>query len=123
MLPDGPYRWFVFLEVALAVVTFVALCFIVAPYGRHARTGWGPTVPARVGWVVMESPASILFLVFYLLGDHRFELVPLIFLALWQLHYVQRVFVYPFLMRSSGRMPVAVMAMAMAFNLLNTWIN
>jgi 3-oxo-5-alpha-steroid 4-dehydrogenase 1 len=123
MLPDGPYRWFVFLEVALAVVTFVALCFIVAPYGRHGRTGWGPTVPARVGWVIMESPASILFLVFYLLGDHRFELVPLIFLALWQLHYIQRVFVYPFLMRSSGRMPVAVMAMAMGFNLLNTWIN
>jgi 3-oxo-5-alpha-steroid 4-dehydrogenase 1 len=123
MLPDGPYRWFVFLEVALAVVTFVVLCFIVAPYGRHGRRGWGPTVPARMGWVIMESPACILFFVFYLLGDHRFQLVPLIFLALWQLHYIQRVFVYPFLMRSSGRMPVAVMTMAMAFNLLNTWIN
>lgn len=122
-MPDGPYRWFVYAEIALAVVTFVALCFIVAPYGRHGRSGWGPTVPARVGWVVMESPASIVFLVFFLLGDHRFELVPLLFLALWQLHYVQRAFVYPFLMRSGSRMPVSVVAMAILFNLLNAWVN
>ncbi|WP_271178314.1 DUF1295 domain-containing protein [Leifsonia poae] len=122
-MPDTAFGWLVALEIALAVVTFVALCFIVAPYGRHNRGGWGPTVPSRVGWVVMESPASILFLVFYLLGEHRAELVPLIFLALWQLHYVQRAFVYPFLMRGGGRMPVSVMAMAMLFNLLNTWIN
>ena len=26
---------------ALAVVTFIALTFVTAPYGRHARTGWG----------------------------------------------------------------------------------
>ncbi|KQV06739.1 methyltransferase [Leifsonia sp. Root112D2] len=124
MLPAAVYSWFVSLEIALAVVTFVALCFIVAPYGgRHGRAGWGPTVPARVGWVIMEAPASILFLIFYLLGDHRGELVPIIFLVLWQAHYLQRAFVYPFLMRSGSRMPVVVMLMAMAFNLLNTWVN
>ena len=65
-MPEGPYRWFVYAEIALAVVTFVALLFIVAPYGgRHGRAGWGPTVPARVGWIVMEAPASILFVVFF----------------------------------------------------------
>lgn len=122
-MPAGPYRWFVYLEIALAIVTFVALLFVVAPYGRHGRGGWGPTVPARVGWVVMESPASLLFLVFFFLGEHRFELVPLVFLFLWQLHYVQRVFVYPFLMRGSGRIPLSVMGMAIAFNALNTWVN
>jgi len=117
------YTVFVWLEIALAVVTFVALCFIVAPYGRHGRGGWGPTVPARVGWIVMESPASLLFLVFFLLGENRFQLVPLVFLALWQLHYIQRAFVYPFLMRGGSRMPVSVMGMAMLFNVLNTWVN
>ena len=120
---ESPYRWFVYLEIALAVVTFIALCFVVAPYGRHGRSGWGPTVPARVGWMIMESPASLLFLLFYLFGEHRAELVPLLFLLLWQVHYVQRVFVYPLLMRAGGRMPVSVMAMAIAFNVLNTWVN
>ena len=119
----GPYPWLVWLEIALAVVTFVALCFIVAPYGRHHRAGWGPSLRARVGWVIMEAPASVLFAAFYLLGDHRAELVPLIFLGLWQLHYVQRAFVYPFLIRGHGRMPVSVVGMAIAFNLLNAWIN
>ncbi|HEY2557266.1 MAG TPA: DUF1295 domain-containing protein [Diaminobutyricibacter sp.] len=120
---ESPYRWFVYLEIALAVVTFIALCFVVAPYGRHGRGGWGPTVPARVGWMIMESPASLLFLIFYLFGDHRAELVPLVFLVLWQVHYVQRVFVYPLLIRSGSRMPLSVMGMAIAFNVLNTWVN
>ena len=123
MPAPGPYRWFVFLEIALAVISFVALCFVVAPYGRHDRSGWGPTVPARVGWIVMEAPASLLFLALYLLGDHRFEAVPLVLLGGWQLHYVQRAFVYPFLMRSGARMPVSVVAMAIAFNMLNAYVN
>lgn len=123
-MPEGAYRWFVYAELALAAVTFVALLFIVAPYGgRHGRGGWGPTVPARVGWVVMEAPASILFVVFYLLGTHRFDPVPLLFLALWLVHYVYRAFVYPFLMRSGSRMPVLVMLLAIGFNLLNAWVN
>ena len=123
MSTTDPYPWFVSLEIALAVLTFVGLCFIVAPYGRYGRRGWGPTVPSKVAWVVMEAPASVLFFVFFLLGQHRFELVPLVFLALWQLHYLQRAFVYPFLMRGRGRMPVSVMGMAILFNTLNTWIN
>ncbi|MEV8215428.1 methyltransferase [Leifsonia sp. NPDC077715] len=123
-MPQGPYRWFVYAELLLAAVTFVALLFVVAPYGgRHGRSGWGPTVPARVGWVVMEAPASVLFLAFYMLGEHRFELVPLLFLLLWQVHYVYRAFVYPFLMRSGSRMPVLVMLLAILFNLLNAWVN
>ncbi len=123
MPTSGPYRWFVLLEIALAIVTFVALCFIVAPYGRHGRSGWGPTVPARVGWLVMEAPASLLFLVWYLVGSHRWQLVPLIMLCAWQVHYVHRAFVYPLLMRDGARMPVVVAALAITFNTLNTYVN
>jgi 3-oxo-5-alpha-steroid 4-dehydrogenase 1 len=110
-------------EFVLAVATAVGLRFITAPYGRHGRGGWGPTVPARVGWVVMESPSCLWFLIVFLLGGHRAELVPLVLLGLWLVHYGQRTFVYPFLMRPGGRMPVAVMATAIAFNVLNAYIN
>jgi protein-S-isoprenylcysteine O-methyltransferase Ste14 len=119
----GIDRYLVLLELVLAVATVVGLRFVTAPYGRHERGGWGPTVPARVGWVVMESPAPLFFIGVYLTGDHRAELVPLVFLTMWQAHYLQRTFVYPFLMRSGARMPVALMAMAIAFNLLNAYIN
>ena len=119
----GPYLALILLELALAVATFVGLQFIVAPYGRHGRSGWGPTVPARFGWLVMESPAPLVFLGVYLTGQNRFDLVPLLFLLLWQAHYVQRSFVYPFLMRGGARMPMSVMALAIAFNVLNASIN
>lgn len=123
-MPAGAYAWFLVAELVLAVVTFVALLFVVAPYGgRHGRPAWGPTVPARVGWVVMEAPASLAFLGFYLLGSHRAGLVPLLFLLLWQVHYVQRAFIYPLLMRSGSRMPAVVMLLAILFNLLNAWVN
>jgi protein-S-isoprenylcysteine O-methyltransferase Ste14 len=49
--------------------------------------------------------------------------VPLVLLALWQLHYIQRTLVYPLLMRTGARMPVSIMAMAIAFNMLNGYLN
>ena len=36
--------WFV-----LAAAIFVALFFIVAPYGRHLRSSWGPKIGDRLG--------------------------------------------------------------------------
>jgi len=119
---SGAYSACVAAEFVLAAATAAGLKFIVAPYGRHTRPGWGPTVSARAGWTIMESPASLLFLAIYLAGDNRAETVPLVLLAMWQLHYAQRAFVYPFLMRG-GRMPVALVAMAVAFNVLNAYVN
>jgi protein-S-isoprenylcysteine O-methyltransferase Ste14 len=117
------YQLLVALELVLAVLTFVGLRFITAPYGRHGRGGWGPTVPAPIAWLVMESPSPILFAVVYARGAHRGELVTLLLLTLWQTHYLYRAFVYPRLMRGGRRMPVAVMLMAIAFNTLNAFIN
>ena len=105
------------------MATVVGLRFVTAPYGRHGRGGWGPKLPARVGWLVMESPAPLVFAGVYLAGDHRADLVPLVFLAMWQTHYVQRTFVYPFLMRGGAPIPVVLMAMAIAFNVLNAYVN
>lgn len=111
-------------QIGLAVVTVIALVFINAPYGRHVRRGWGLEIPAVVGWVVMEAPAVLLFGWIYLQGEHRFALVPLALLSLWQVHYIHRTFIFPFRMRSKGkRMPVLVAALAVVFNSLNAYIN
>jgi len=117
------YRAAVLTEIGLAVVTFVALRFITAPYGRHKRTGWGVTLPARAGWLVMESVSPIVFAVVFWSGPRRAELVPLVLLAMWQGHYLYRAFVYPFLLRGGRRMPLVVALLAIAFNLLNASIN
>jgi 3-oxo-5-alpha-steroid 4-dehydrogenase 1 len=107
----------------LAAVTLAALSLVTAPYGHYARSGWGPTMPSRLGWIVMESPAVLAFAAFYLLGSHRASPAPLAMLALWQTHYLHRAFVFPLAMRAGKTMPVAIAAMAFSFNVLNAWIN
>jgi protein-S-isoprenylcysteine O-methyltransferase Ste14 len=107
-----------------AIATLAGLVFVTAPYGRHVRDGWGPTIPSRVGWIVMESPAVLAFLAFYLMGPHRADPAPLALLLLWQTHYVHRAFVFPFAMRATGKkIPLSIPAMGLAFNLVNAWTN
>jgi 3-oxo-5-alpha-steroid 4-dehydrogenase 1 len=111
-------------EFALALVTMLTLVFISAPYGRHKRAGWGPTMSSRWAWVLMESPAALAFGLLYLLGSHRFELVPLLFCSLWLLHYGYRAFIYPFKLEISGkRVPLLIPLLAILFNLLNAYVN
>ena len=74
----------------VAALTAAALLFITAPYGRHGRGGWGPTMDTRLAWVVMESPSVLWFLAVYLAGGQAWSIVPLLLLAMWQSHYVQR---------------------------------
>jgi 3-oxo-5-alpha-steroid 4-dehydrogenase 1 len=109
---------------ALALLTYLALRFVVAPYGRHARAGWGPTVPDRVGWMLMESPSLLYFAWIYTRGAHRADAAPLVLFGLWMAHYGHRTLIYPFRLRSTGkRMPVVIVLMAVAFNVLNCSIN
>lgn len=49
----------------------------------------------------------------------RISIPVYLFFLLFQLHYLQRAFVFPFLLKGKSRMPVAIMAMGIVFNLLN----
>ena len=113
----------VWTEIGFAGAALLALLFVDAPYGRHARPGWGPTMPSRLGWLLMESPAVVLFAGIYALGDRAWQAAPLALAGLWMFHYVHRTLVFPFRMRESGkRMPVVIAAMAFVFNTLNAYV-
>lgn len=106
---------------AIAVMVFVSLLFVSAPYGRYARGGWGPGVSAKTGWMVMEAPASLL-----MLGP--LFLIPLngvivLFLLIWQIHYFHRAFVYPLSLKSRREIPISVVLMALVFNTVNAFLN
>jgi 3-oxo-5-alpha-steroid 4-dehydrogenase 1 len=118
------FRWLVVAVCGLGVLTWASLLFVTAPYGRHARSGWGPEIPSRLGWIVMESPAVIFFGWVYAQGDHRAELVPLVLLGFWQFHYIQRAFIFPCRMRIRGKkMALAIPLLALVFNFISAWIN
>ncbi len=109
---------------AAAGVVFATLLFVSAPYGRHVRKGWGPTIPNMIGWIVMESPAALLFALYFLIGTVTKNLPIILFLILWEVHYIHRAFIYPLTIRNGHKkMPVVVMLMAILFNVGNTYAN
>ena len=111
--------------VALAIVTFVYLLRVTAPYGRHYTGGaWGPHIDNRLGWVIMELPTTAVFAAIYFVGDAAWNAAPLVFLFMWQGHYLHRTFVYPFRTRTAGRrIPVMVVGSGVVFNTLNAYVN
>jgi protein-S-isoprenylcysteine O-methyltransferase Ste14 len=109
--------------ILVAAAVSLMLRFVSAPYGRHRREGWGPQVPAWVGWMVMESPEVLLFVGVFFAGSHALRPVPLVLAAMWLLHYVYRSFVYPLKLKRSRTMPVSVVAMAFVFSLVNAYLN
>jgi 3-oxo-5-alpha-steroid 4-dehydrogenase 1 len=107
-----------------AMATFVALFFLNAPYGRHAKSTWGPVVGDKLGWVLMEAPSPLIFAAFFAFGTRGFAPVPALFFALFEAHYVHRSFIYPFMLRGrTPRMTLAVALMGFFFNGVNASLN
>lgn len=117
------YEWVLWGAFGLALVTASYLCVVAAPYGRHARTGYGPTLDNAISWVLMEAPAALLPLLLVAIAG-RFDVVTLVLLAIWEAHYLQRAFVYPWLIRGRGaRVPLLVPISGALFNVLNGYLN
>jgi 3-oxo-5-alpha-steroid 4-dehydrogenase 1 len=110
--------------IILALIIFIVLFFIAAPYGRYSRKGWGATVSDRMGWVVMESISPILFAHCFAAGGLQ-KTAPLwLFFGLWEVHYLHRAFIYPFSARiSEKKMPVLVVISGVFFNFVNAYMN
>ncbi|HOX42427.1 MAG TPA: 3-oxo-5-alpha-steroid 4-dehydrogenase [Myxococcota bacterium] len=89
------------LTVALAYAAFAAVAsvFIPSPYGRFASARFGLNLSPRLGWFLMELPAVPVFCWFFFTGPRWSEAVPLLFLCVWLLHYANRGFLFPYLIR------------------------
>jgi 3-oxo-5-alpha-steroid 4-dehydrogenase 1 len=117
------YRFTIILIFGLALLVFILLFFISAPYGKFTRKGWGTSVKAKIAWMIMEFPSPALMIVFFFSSDKK-SLPLLIFILLWLAHYVHRTFIYPF--RQSGRnksYPLLLVAFAFCFNCMNGYVN
>ena len=67
----------------------------------------------------MESPVFIVMIILALLSERSSNVVCLIFLILFEIHYFQRSFIFPFLIRGKSVMPLSVVLMGVIFNVLN----
>ena len=106
----------------LAVIVFIALHHFKAGYGYLRNSSWGPMINNKLGWVLMELPVFISMLVFFLYTESYRNLTVSIMTGFFLLHYFQRSLIFPFLMKGKSKIPVAIVAMGVTFNLVNVYM-
>jgi 3-oxo-5-alpha-steroid 4-dehydrogenase 1 len=120
MMDKTTFDLLVWIWIATAVIIFIVLLFVTAPFGRHSKRTWGLTIPDRLGWFMMEIPAPLIFILLVLTGSASKTLTVWIITGLYLAHYINRAIIYPLRIRTRGKeMPLAVALMAVFFNLVN----
>ena len=113
------FQIFLWVMSAVALAVFIALYFVKAGYGMFRTASWGISINNKLAWVLMEAPVFIVMFGLWGKSGAGFTVPVYFFFLLFQLHYLQRAFIFPFLLKGKSRMPVAIMAMGIVFNLLN----
>ena len=106
----------------MAVIVFIALFHIKAGYGIFRTKSWGFSIPNKTGWVIMECPAFITMLYMWFTGVTPVNITLLLFFIFFELHYFQRTFIFPFLMKGKSKMPISIITMGITFNVINAFL-
>ena len=123
ILSYDEYKTVCYIWLTLAVIVFLILIFVKAPYGRHKTKGWGVEISAKKGWIIMESIPAVLLTVMLVLGHNR-DFVVLFFWAIWTAHYVNRAWAWPNRAKLEEKlMPLSVVILAVIFNTVNCLLN
>lgn len=86
----------------IAALIYLGNRYGTAKYGgRFGESKAGFRLSSKMGWILMELPALIVFPIVFFMGRNAMETVPLFFLALWTFHYMNRAIVNPLLMRTA----------------------
>ena len=117
----GSFYNFLFIMALIGLVVFVTLYFVDAGYGKMRSEKWGSAINNKVGWFLMEMP--VFLVVLYLWAVSPYEVtrhVPyVLFLLIFEFHYFQRSFIFPFLLKGNGKMPIVIMALSVIWNIIN----
>lgn len=123
-MSDIAFRYILISWIILALAVFVSLFFINAPYGRHLKKSGGPIINGKIGWILMEIPAPLCFALVFMFSHSSMTLILLLFLLLWELHYLDHALLYPLTIRLSSRpLPVLILIAGMLFNFINAFLN
>ena len=109
-----------YIWIIVAVLVFLLLLKITAPYGRHTTHNWGPLISNKWGWLIMELPVLVMIGLFVVPALNNFAVASLIMIGLFSFHYFNRIFIFPFRIQTKGKkMPLVIMLSAIFFNIIN----
>lgn len=115
---------FLLIWIGVALVTFISLFFVKAPFGRHVSDKFGVMINNSWGWVFMEFPSMFFILFWYIMGDGNKNIVTHILVGMWVIHYINRTFIFPFRLRNKKKkMPLLIVLSAVFFNFFNAGTN
>eukprot|EP00755_Sulcionema_specki_P009014 Sspe_Gene.42497::Locus_20630_Transcript_1_1_Confidence_1.000_Length_825::g.42497::m.42497/K12343/SRD5A1; 3-oxo-5-alpha-steroid 4-dehydrogenase 1 len=113
----------------LLAVSAVGCAVTVPAYGRFANAKLGLQLDPRLGWWMMELPATVSFLYFYYVdgGPQMWSAVPLLCALQWCVHYANRGWYFPLSIRvrkgGSNTFSWTVVIFGMVFTSLHGYIN
>ena len=116
------FNLFLIVMAVLAAIIFIILYYVEAGYGMLFNKRWGFPIPNKIAWICMEMPVFIIMFIIWAGSERKHEVVPLIFFLLFELHYIQRAFIFPLLMKGKSKMPMGIMCMGIIFNILNGYM-
>ena len=114
----------------LSIPTFIVLRFgIVAPYGKHstgtsASRYFGPSINAKLAWIIFESP-NLVWVLWSLsnLDSQSFGVANAALLSMFTAHYINRSIIYPLRMSGSSRpVPLAVVVSGFSYCFVNGYL-
>jgi len=124
MMSHENFKLICWIWIGIGVITFLTLLKVKQPYGRHTTSNWGPMINNRIGWLLMELPALLVFAFFVSFTPDWHNKLVLIATSLWGLHYIHRAIIFPFRLNTKGKkMPIIIVGSAILFNFVNGFIN
>lgn len=96
---DPIYDTILLIALVMPLLTVLVSRFMTAPYGRFGDAWPWAKLDARLGWFLMELPATLVFWLCFLGGPHANDPVPALIAGIWAVHYLNRGFLFPLMMR------------------------
>lgn len=108
----------------LAAIVFIVLQRITPGYGMTYNRKWGPAINNRIGWALMEAPVFLTMLLMWIMATpaKRNSLPVVVMTLLFLLHYFQRSFIFPMMIKGHSKMPLSIILSGVTFNLLNAYM-
>ncbi len=125
MSAEAIYQYLLYFMFAMCAFTFMGSFFYTTPYGRFKKSDEKFELPSLPGWLLMEFPCLVAGIsAFFLTGGNTGALVPLVFICIWQCHYIYRSIIFPLRMNSRNKkMPVMAVVTGIVFNSINGFLN
>ena len=107
----------------LAIISFLLLFKITAPYGKFSDRKYGVLINYKLGWFIQEIISPLFLFYFFYTGDIEKTFIHWFLIIIWVLHYINRSIIFPLRLKKSSKMPISVILSAIFFNIINGFTN